>query len=229
MPWKCLRLFFYLFIICKDFRLTSFIWLSYQKIFYATSKNFIKNDTFKIFIIAYCLNLFKDNMHKNTHKNMRLEPLEEVLWLLPHIYTVFRSCWHSRQLQLSVWDHGRETWTPWSPTALNGEDLLAILGSAGIRSYGYDENGRILHSHFHNLLEIGICRRGKGTLIFQNEKRFYTENSIYETGISAKINLSDKTGIYTDFYIAHQKLGEKSDDWCAVFNERIKKYRFIKF
>ena len=106
MPWKCLRLFFYLFIICKDFRLTSFIWLSYQKIFYATSKNFIKNDTFKIFIIAYCLNLFKDNMHKNTHKNMRLEPLEEVLWLLPHIYTVFRSCWHSRQLQLSVWYNG---------------------------------------------------------------------------------------------------------------------------
>ena len=94
----------------------------------------------------------------------------------------------------------------------DGEDLLAILGSAGIRSYGCDENGRILHSHFHNLLEIGICRRGKGTLIFQNEKRFYTENSIYETGISAKINLSDKTGIYTDFYIAHQKLGEKSDD-----------------
>ena len=60
----------------------------------------------------------------------------------------------------------------------DGEDLLAILGSAGIRFYGYDGTGKVCHNHFHNLLEIGICRRGQGTLIFNNEKRFYTENSI---------------------------------------------------
>ena len=56
---------------------------------------------------------------------------------------------------------------------------MAVLGSAGIRMYGLDEVRRtVLPNHFHNLLEIGICRRGRGTLIFNNEKRFYTENSL---------------------------------------------------
>ena len=61
----------------------------------------------------------------------------------------------------------------------DGEDLLAVLGSAGIRVYGLDEVRRtVLPNHFHNLLEIGLCRRGRGTLSFNHEKRFYTENSL---------------------------------------------------
>ncbi len=40
----------------------------------------------------------------------------------------------------------------------DGEDLLAVLGSAGIRMYGLDEVRRtVLPNHFHNLLELGIC------------------------------------------------------------------------
>ena len=61
----------------------------------------------------------------------------------------------------------------------DGEDLLAVLGSAGIKTYGLDEVRRtVLPNHFHNLLEIGICRRGRGTVVFNNDRRFYTENSV---------------------------------------------------
>lgn len=61
----------------------------------------------------------------------------------------------------------------------DGEDLLAVLGSAGIKIYGLDEVRRtVLPNHFHNLLEIGICRRGRGTIVFNNDRRFYTENSV---------------------------------------------------
>lgn len=61
----------------------------------------------------------------------------------------------------------------------DGADLLAVLGSAGIKTYGLDEVRRtVLPNHFHNLLEIGICRRGRGTVVFNNDRRFYTENSV---------------------------------------------------
>ena len=44
----------------------------------------------------------------------------------------------------------------------DGEDLLAVLGSAGIKTYGLDEVRRtVLPNHFHNLLEIGICRQNQ--------------------------------------------------------------------
>lgn len=45
----------------------------------------------------------------------------------------------------------------------NGEDVLALLGSEGIRVYGAQENGaKSVRLHFHNLMEVGICRWGKG-------------------------------------------------------------------
>lgn len=51
----------------------------------------------------------------------------------------------------------------------HGEPLLALLGDAWIRPYGYDEHDRpITDLHFHNLLEIGYCYEGKGELIFED-------------------------------------------------------------
>ncbi len=52
----------------------------------------------------------------------------------------------------------------------HGEPLLALLGDAWIRPYGYDENDRpITDLHFHNLLEIGYCYEGRGELIFEDK------------------------------------------------------------
>lgn len=45
------------------------------------------------------------------------------------------------------------------------EYVLALLGENWIRDYGHD--GRNLH--FHNLMEIGVCRSGTGELILDEE------------------------------------------------------------
>ena len=51
----------------------------------------------------------------------------------------------------------------------HGEPLLALLGDAWIRPYGYDENDKpITDLHFHNLLEIGYCYEGRGELVFED-------------------------------------------------------------
>ena len=49
------------------------------------------------------------------------------------------------------------------------EYVLALLGEAWIRDYGHDET----NLHFHNLMEIGYCRNGKGELILDEEVRKY--------------------------------------------------------
>lgn len=55
-----------------------------------------------------------------------------------------------------------------------GEPLLALLGEEWNRVYGHDN----FYLHFHNLMEIGICRRGEGELLI-NEKTYpYRTNSI---------------------------------------------------
>lgn len=47
-----------------------------------------------------------------------------------------------------------------------GEDVLALLGTDYIQNYGYNEKGeRSTRKHFHNLLEIGICRWGRGEVV----------------------------------------------------------------
>lgn len=61
----------------------------------------------------------------------------------------------------------------------NGENVLALLGSSWIREYSVDENGKnILTNHFHNLLEIGICRWGKGKLVFDDEEMPYSDGTV---------------------------------------------------
>ncbi len=51
--------------------------------------------------------------------------------------------------------------------------VLGLLGEKWIRVYGQDET----HLHFHNLMEIGYCRYGNGTLIL-DQKRCKYENSM---------------------------------------------------
>lgn len=49
------------------------------------------------------------------------------------------------------------------------EYVLALLGENWIRDYGHDE----ANLHFHNLMEIGVCRNGTGKLILDEEQRPY--------------------------------------------------------
>lgn len=60
-----------------------------------------------------------------------------------------------------------------------GEDIIAILGNNGIKEYGVDKNGKsITTNHYHNLMEIGICRRGYGTILFKHKKYYYSEGTV---------------------------------------------------
>lgn len=61
----------------------------------------------------------------------------------------------------------------------HGEPLLALLGEAWVRPYGYDQNNKpILDLHFHNLLEIGFCYEGKGELVFEGTVYPYKEGTV---------------------------------------------------
>lgn len=47
------------------------------------------------------------------------------------------------------------------------EYVLALLGENWIRDYGHDE---VVKLHFHNLMEIGVCRSGTGEMVLDEEK-----------------------------------------------------------
>ena len=49
------------------------------------------------------------------------------------------------------------------------EPLLALLGESWNRVYGHDET----RQHFHNLMEIGYCHNGAGTLVLNEERCNY--------------------------------------------------------
>lgn len=55
-----------------------------------------------------------------------------------------------------------------------GEPVLALLGDEWNRVYGHDN----FYLHFHNLMEIGICRRGEGELIIDENTYHYRTNSV---------------------------------------------------
>ena len=54
-----------------------------------------------------------------------------------------------------------------------GEPVLALLGEEWNRVYGHDN----FYLHFHNLMEIGICRKGEGELIINEHTYTYTVHS----------------------------------------------------
>ena len=55
-----------------------------------------------------------------------------------------------------------------------GEPVLALLGEEWNRVYGHDN----FYLHFHNLMEIGICRKGEGELIINEHTYTYRTNSV---------------------------------------------------
>lgn len=61
----------------------------------------------------------------------------------------------------------------------NGEDVLTMLGSNWIKEYGKGNDGDIVKTnHFHNLLEVAICRWGKGTVVFDNDEISYEDGTV---------------------------------------------------
>lgn len=51
-----------------------------------------------------------------------------------------------------------------------GESALVLYGESWVRVYGHDE----FNLHFHNLMEVGICRYGAGDMFYDEEKyRYY--------------------------------------------------------
>lgn len=57
-----------------------------------------------------------------------------------------------------------------------GEQVLALLGENWRRVYGDDINGFSLH--FHNLLEIGFCIEGGGSLVLDEEVVSYSSGAL---------------------------------------------------
>ncbi|MCR5467439.1 MAG: AraC family transcriptional regulator [Lachnospiraceae bacterium] len=55
-----------------------------------------------------------------------------------------------------------------------GEAALVLCGEPWVRRYGHD----YLKLHFHNLMEVGICRRGNGDLRFNEDSVKYDTDSI---------------------------------------------------
>jgi len=55
-----------------------------------------------------------------------------------------------------------------------GESALVLCGESWKRVYGHEE----LHLHFHNLMEIGICRQGNGDLYLDEEIYQYHDGDI---------------------------------------------------
>ena len=60
-----------------------------------------------------------------------------------------------------------------------GEDILAMLGSAYIKKYGWDDSGKqIERNHFHNVMEIGICRWGTGEVVLDKKRYPYKKGAV---------------------------------------------------
>lgn len=55
-----------------------------------------------------------------------------------------------------------------------GESVLALIGENWDRVYGHEEN----KLHFHNLMEIGVCRRGEGVLYLNSDEVKYETGTI---------------------------------------------------
>ena len=55
-----------------------------------------------------------------------------------------------------------------------GDAALVLCGESWIRVYGHEE----FHLHFHNLMEIGICRYGAGDLYLNEDVYRYSDGMI---------------------------------------------------
>lgn len=55
-----------------------------------------------------------------------------------------------------------------------GESALVLCGESWKRVYGHEK----FHLHFHNLLEIGICREGDGNMYLDEDIYQYHDGDI---------------------------------------------------
>ena len=55
-----------------------------------------------------------------------------------------------------------------------GEPVLALLGEEWNRVYGHDSP----YMHFHNLMEIGVCRNGEGVVVLDEKDYFNRKQAI---------------------------------------------------
>lgn len=68
-----------------------------------------------------------------------------------------------------------------------GDAALVLCGESWIRVYGHEE----FHLHFHNLMEIGICRYGVGDLYLDPKSvvdKLFPDNPIYQKEIIDTLN-----------------------------------------
>jgi AraC-like DNA-binding protein len=80
-----------------------------------------------------------------------------------------------------------------------GEQVLALTGERWDRVYGHEES----KLHFHNLMEIGICRRGDGAL--------HLDKEIYEYS-TGTVSILPENFPHTTI-----SSGEKTDFWEYLF------------
>lgn len=55
-----------------------------------------------------------------------------------------------------------------------GDAALVLCGNSWVRVYGHED----FHLHFHNLMEIGICRYGRGDMYLDEDVYRYQEGTI---------------------------------------------------
>ena len=53
--------------------------------------------------------------------------------------------------------------------------VLALLGEKWVQNYGY----QIDYLHFHNMMEIGVCYYGEGTIVLEDKEIPYDGGGIY--------------------------------------------------
>lgn len=59
-------------------------------------------------------------------------------------------------------------------TVPEGEPTLVLMGTEWVRTYGTEEEDL----HFHNLMEIGLCHWGTGTMILEEEEIPYRDGDV---------------------------------------------------
>lgn len=64
--------------------------------------------------------------------------------------------------------------------------VLALLGEKWVQNYGY----QIDYLHFHNMMEIGVCYYGEGTIVLEDKEIPYDGGGIY--GSTEELSTYDK-------------------------------------
>lgn len=108
----------------------------------------------------------------------------------------------------------------------NDEDILALLGSDYIMKYGEYENGiKKDQMHFHNLMEIGICRWGSGEISLNKKSYPYTAGDVIviPANFSHAINSLGETSFWEYIYVKPATFLERFFD-----GDSRKRIRFVE-